>query len=276
MKTLKIIIIFMAVLLIVSIGANVYFASSLTTPNNNDVTRLGMVSALSQVQVNINKELQKIGSSLALASQKLTSTGLTGTQADAVLSELASNSTYIIDAGTQDMNNIMVAVQPSAYSNVIGMNIGEQTWLNTNPNGPITPMMTPVIPLIENTKGVAMAAPVFNTDKEMIGTVSIIFNPQQLVSTCIAQSSESAKYEFSVMQTDGYCMYDSEPEYQGQNLLTNTSIIGYSLIHTSVSNTANNISGYYLYDYQGTNWQCYWTTINAFGQDWRLSVHHTA
>jgi hypothetical protein len=174
------------------------------------------------------------------------------------------------------MNNIMVAVQPSAYSNVIGMNIGEQSWLNTNPNGPITPMMTPVIPLIENTRGVAMAAPVFNTDKEMIGTVSIIFNPQQLVSTCIAQSSESAKYEFSVMQTDGYCMYDSEPEYQGQNLLTNTSITGYSLIHTSVSNTANNISGYYLYDYQGTNWQCYWTTINAFGQDWRLSVHHTA
>ena len=78
------------------------------------------------------------------------------------------------------------------------------------------------------------------------------------------------------MQTDGYCMYDSEPEYQGTNLLTNTSVPGYSLIYNSVSLTANNISGYYLYDYQGTNWQLYWTTINAFGQDWRLSVHHTA
>ncbi|XHH08413.1 MAG: hypothetical protein ACFCUE_12695 [Candidatus Bathyarchaeia archaeon] len=275
MKNLKIIITFLAVLLIASIGANVYFVSSMTAANN-DATKLGMVSALSQVQVNINRELQKIGSSLAYASEQLTYTGLTGAQANTVLSQLASNSTYIIDAGTQDMNNIMVAVQPTSYSSVIGLNIGEQTWLNTNPNGPIEPMMTPVIPLIENTTGVAMAAPVFNTNKEMIGTVSVIFNPQQLAAACVAQSSESSKYEFSVMQTDGYCMFDSEPEYQGTNLLTNTSITGYSLIYNSVSNTANNISGYYLYDYSGTNWQCYWTTINAFGQDWRLSVHYTA
>ncbi len=276
MKNFKIIITFMAVLLIASIGANVYFASSMTASNNNDTTKLGMVSALSQVQVNINTELQKIGSSLALASQQLTYTGLTGEQADAVLSELASNSTYIIDAGTEDMNNIMVAVQPPACNNVIGISVGEQTWLNTNPNGPINPMMTPVIPLIEGTTGIAMAAPVFNTDKEMIGTVSIIFNPQTLISTAVAKAPDNAKYEFSAMQTDGYSMYDSEPEYQGTNLLTNTSIPGYSLIYNSVSNTANSISGYYLYDYQGTNWQCYWTTINAFGQDWRLSVHHTA
>jgi hypothetical protein len=137
-------------------------------------------------------------------------------------------------------------------------------------------MMTPVIPLIENTTGIAMAAPVFNTDKVMIGTVSVIFDPQKLVSACIAQTPDNTKYEFSAMQTDGYSMYDTEPVYQGTNLLTNSSIPGYSLIYNSVNNTANNISGYYRYDYSGTYWQCYWTTINAFGQDWRITVHHTA
>jgi hypothetical protein len=276
MNRSKIIVIFLAVLLIASVGANIFFASFMTAPNSNDQTKLGMVSALTQVQVNIDTELQKIGASLALASEKLTYTGLTGAQADTVLSELASNSTFIIDAGTEDMNNIMVAVQPPSCSNVIGIDVGEQTWLNTNPNGPIIPMMTPVIPLIEGTTGIAMAAPVFNTNKEMIGTVSIIFNPQALVSACVAQAPDGAKYEFAAMQTDGYCMFDSEPEYQATNLLTNTTVPGYNLIHTSVTNTANNISGYYLYDYQGTNWQTYWTTINAFGQDWRISVHHTA
>ena len=121
-----------------------------------------------------------------------------------------------------------------------------------------------------------MGAPIFNTNKEMIGTVSVIFNPQQLVSACIAQTTVGDKYEFAAMQTDGYCMFDSEPEYQGTNLLTNTTVPGYSLIYNSVRQTADDISGYYLYDYQGTNWQTYWTTINAFGQNWRLSVHHTA
>lgn len=276
MNRSKIIVIFLAVLLIASVGANVFFASFIIAPNPNDQTKLGMVSALSQVQVNIDTELQKIGSSLALASEKLTYTGLTGAQADAVLSALAANSTFIIDAGTEDLNNIMVAVQPPSCSNVIGIDVGEQTWLNTNPNGPIKPMMTPVMPLIEGTTGIAMAAPIFNTNKVMIGTVSVILDPQALVSACIAQTPGASNYEFAAMQTDGYCMYDSEPEYQATNLLTNTTIPGYSLIYNSVRQTADNISGYYLYDYQGTNWQTYWTTINAFGQDWRLSVHHTA
>jgi hypothetical protein len=276
MNRSKIIVIFLSVLLIASIGANIFFASFIIAPNSNDQTKLGMVSALSQVQVNIDTELQRIGCSLAYASQQLTHTGLTGAEANAILSALAANSTFIIDAGTQDLNRVMVAIQPSSYSDSIGVDVGEQKWLNTNPDGAITPMMTPVIPLIEGTTGIAMAAPVFNTEKELIGTVSVIFNPQELVSACIAQAPDGAKYEFTAMQTNGYALYDSEPEYQSTNLLTNTSIPGYSLIHTSVSNVANNISGYYLYDYEGTNWQLYWTTINAFGQNWRLSVHHSA
>jgi hypothetical protein len=276
MNKSKIIAITLAALLIASIGANIFFASFIIAPNPNDQTKLGMVSALSLVQQNIDRELQRIGSSLAYASGQLTQTGLTGAQADAVLSALAANSTFILDAGTEDMNNIMVAVQPPKYSNVIGIDVGEQTWLNTNPNGPIKPLMTPVIPLIEGTTGIAMAAPIFNTNKQMIGTVSVIIDPQALVSACIAQTPYGDTYEFAAMQTDGYCMYDSEPEYQGTNLLTNTTIPDYSLIINSVRQTADNVSGYYLYDYSGTNWQLYWTTINAFGQDWRLSVHHTA
>jgi hypothetical protein len=276
MNRSKIITVFLAVLLIASVGANIFFASFIIAPNSSDTTKLGMVTALSQVQVNIDTELQRIGCSLTYASQQLTHTGLTGSQADQVLIALAANSTFILDAGTQDLNRIMVAVQPASYSSAIGVDVGEQTWLNTNPDGPITPMMTPVITLIEGTEGIAMAAPVFNTDKEMIGTVSVIFNPQELVSAAVAQSPDGAKYGFSAMQTDGYCMFDSEPEYQGINLLTNTTLSDYSLIINSVRLTADNISGYYLYDYSGTNWQTYWTTINAFGQNWRISVHHAA
>lgn len=276
MKKSKIITIALAIILIASIGANIFFACFIIAPNPNDQTKLGMVSALSQVQVNIDRELQRIGCSLAYASQQLTQTGLTGAQADAILSALAANSTFILDAGTQNLNGIMVAVQPASYSSAIGIDVGEQKWLNTNPVGAITPMMTPVIPLIEGTTGIAMAAPVFNANKVMIGTVSVIFNPQQLVNAAVAQAPDGAKYEFAAMQTDGLTMFDSEPDYQGTNLITNTTVPGYSLIINSVRQTADNISGYYLYDYQGTNWQTYWTTINAYGQNWRLSVHHTA
>ena len=46
MNKSKILVTLLAVLLISSIGANVYFTSFLTAPNNGDTLKLGMFSTL--------------------------------------------------------------------------------------------------------------------------------------------------------------------------------------------------------------------------------------
>ena len=269
MSISKLAAIILAVALIASAAANIYFITQ--TTESGSATKVDMLNTLSQIQLQVDTELTRIGQSLAYASEQLSTVGLTGAQADAILSELAANSSFIIDAGTQNMDRTMVAIQPPEYSSTIGQDVGEQKWLNTNPNGEITPMMTPVIPLIENMTGIAMAAPVFDSNKEMIGVISVIFNPHELLSSSISEVTRDPQYEFTVLQLDGLIMFDSHSA-QGQNFFTSTD-------NTEILNIGNQIvndsSGYSTYTIEGGEQkQSYWTTINAYGQDWRLIIHH--
>lgn len=125
--------------------------------------------------------------------------------------------------------------------------------------------------MIEGFQGNAIAAPVFNTDKAQIGVVSIIFDPQELLTASIQAVTEDTQYEFTVMQPNGLILFDSH----SQTLVnfftetTNTEVlaVGHQIAQTS--------SGYSTYTTDGQAKQSYWTTISAYGQEWRLITHHT-
>ena len=281
MNKLKLLTVLLAVVLIVSICFNAFLGTQNLSLSNqsSDETKLEMNTILSQAQVAVDAELQRIGNSLIYASQQLSTTGISGAQARAVVSALAANSSFIIDAATQDLNNIMVTVEPSAYSYSEGRDVGKEVWLNPNPDGPITPVMTPVIPLVENLTGVAMAAPIFNANKVMIGTVSVIFDPEVLLNATITPILENKSYEFITMQTDGQTLYDSDPTKQPTNILTNPTFASQTELIAVTHRIANEYSGYGTYDASTTANQSkphevYWTTLTAYGVDWRFAIIH--
>ncbi|MCW4025685.1 MAG: CHASE domain-containing protein [Candidatus Bathyarchaeota archaeon] len=276
MSKFKLVAIILAVALIASVIANVYLVTQ-TSPNQstNDTVRVGMVDTINQIQVQADAEIDRMGQSLIYASEQLTTSGLTGTQADTILSALAANSTFIVDAGTQNLDRIMVAVQPPEYNSIIGMDVGEQKWLNPNPLSAITPVMTPVIPMVENFSGVAIAAPVFDSNRDLIGVVSVIFDPQVLLDAVISEVTQDPQYEFTVMQPNGLMMFDSNPDAQGKNLFTNSEFADNTDIINVGHQIAQDSAGYSTYatgdDQQK---QCYWNTISNYGGEWRLIIHH--
>lgn len=267
----KLVTIILAVVLVASLAANVYLYTQ--TGNSNNAAKVGMVDTLNQIQVQTDAELDRIGQSLIYASEQLGTTGITGTQADAILSALAANSTFIIDSGTQNLDRTMVAVQPAEYNGTIGHDVGEQKWLNTNPNGAISPMMTPVIPLIEDLDGVAMAAPVFNANKEMIGVVSVIFDPQVLLDASIKAVTTDAQYEFTVMQTNGVMLFDSHTTVHDLNFFDSTDNAEVLAVGSQIAKDSSGYGTYSIGD--GQQKQSYWTTVSAYGGEWRLIIHHT-
>lgn len=281
MNKQKILTVSLAVALVVSICFNAFLGTQNLTINNqsNAETKLEMNSILSQAQVAVDAEVQRIGDSLVYASQQLSTTGISGDQARAIVSALAANSSFIIDAATQDLSSIMIIVEPSAYSYSEGRNVGKQVWLNPNPNGSITPAMTPVIPLVENLTGVAMVAPIFNANKELIGTVSVIFDPQVLLNATVTPILEGKSYEFITMQTDGQTLYDSDPAKQPTNILTNPEFASQTQLIALTYHIANEYSGYGTYDSSTTANQSklhevYWTTLTAYGAELRFAIIH--
>jgi hypothetical protein len=267
-------------ILIVSLGVNVYLVSQNALFSNKMVVsqvKLDMVAVLNQAQVSIQAEVKRIGDSLIYASEQLSSTGISGSQADAILSNLAANSSFIINAATENLDNIIVAVQPANWS-IIGKNVGQQNYLNPNPYGEITPVMSPVIPLQSGMNGNSLVAPIFDSNKELIGVLSVIFDPSTLIKTSVLAATAGKPYELIGMQLDGLMVYDSDPAQQWNNLFTSSAYANYPSLVSLGHQIVEEPSGYGTYNYnaigttQLTQKECFWTTISAYGQEWRLTI----
>lgn len=272
------------VVLVVSIGFNAYLANqNLTLNNQNDLqeTKLEMTSILNQIQVQVNAELHKIGNSVVYACQQLSTLGLNGSESRVVLRELVANSSFIVDAGTANLNNTLVTVEPSTHSNVEGRYIGEQDYMNINSRNPIRPAMTNVLPLVEGFNGVAVVAPVFNPDGVMIGSVSVIFDPGVLLNATIAPAIRNTGYAFTAIQIDGLTIFDTDPTQQGKILFTDPMFANYTELLALGHDIVDESVGYGTYRYylnvasgQVAEKECYWTTIDIYGVEWRLAIIH--
>ena len=239
-----------------------------------------MIATLTDAQANISKELERNGESLFYASEQFATVGIVGNQADKILSALAANSSFIINAATEDLNNTIVAVQPTTWRYIIGRNVGEQTHLNPNPVGEITPVMTPVVPVQSDMMGNILTAPLFNLDKELIGYISVIFDPSTLIQFSVEQAIGDKSYELVAMQLDGLMVYDSDPIQQWRNMFTDPSYSTYTSLLDLGHKIVETPSGYGTYSFnlvgssEVAQKECYWTTISAYGEEWRLALNH--
>ncbi len=274
----KLAISLLIIVLLASIAANVYFLNqnaALTNQGASDATKVQMTTLLSAVQVKVDSEIEWVGNSIIYASQQLGTTGISGDPARQIIAALAANSSYIIEAATQNLNRQMIIVEPQAYRVNEGKTLGPQKWLNTNPQADITPAMTPVIMLITNQSGCSIVAPIFNSNDIMIGTVSAIFDPQALVGDAIQAAAPNSTFSFTATQLDGLVVYSGAPVFQGKNLFTDQAIAAnYPGVKESAQITAASSSGYNLYSVGSQQRESFWTTISAYGQEWRLVIHH--
>ena len=280
----------LAAALVISIGVAVFVewqnaalrgqVSILRSENDTQATRLEMVSILSQAQVQVEAELKQMGNTLVYASEQLSTTGLSGDQARAVVSDLAAHGSFRIEAATQDLNRKMITVEPAAFHSSEGKIIGPQKWLNINPDGPILPSMTSTLPLITGHTGVSLAAPIFNTNKTLIGTVSIAFDHVALLNTTISPIIKDTGYAITVIQTNSTIIFDTDASQIGKDL-TDPIYESYPELLSFVHRVAEESSGYGTYKFtldgsgQVVSKECYWTTISVYGQEWRLALIHS-
>lgn len=280
MAKVKLLVTVLVIILIASLAFNAYQYStnlSLTTQSSKE----DMASRLIHDAANINEDLLTLDSLVADACQKLSSTGLTGAAAEQVLSDLyTQHSDIIVNAATSDKKDILVAVQPSNYSNIIGEDIADQEQ-NIEMHRTMRPALSNLIGLVEGFPGIVMVAPVFNTDGQFIGALSIVFLPYELIHP-IVESSVQGVYTIYALQHNGTLIYDAGAE-QGKNIFTDEEYQGYTELQTFIHQVVDTQSGYGTYSYYDdlaagrplVNKEAYWTTIGIYNTDWRLVIAHT-
>ena len=242
-----------------------------------------MKSLLAEVQAQINGELESIDVAVQEACSQLSRTGLDGSQARAILAAIVANNSLIVNAATADMNDILVAVEPSNYSSIEGMDIKDQEQ-NIHMHQLIRPAMSDMIPLVEGFPGVVMVAPVFDVNSEMIGSLSLVIQPRALIQKYVMPAIADGKFSMWSMQTNGTLIFDPDPAQQDKNLLTDPIYADYPEVLAFTRQVAEQPSGYGTYKYFDKNLdddsgrviskEAYWTTIGLYNAKWRLVVVH--
>lgn len=280
MLKMKLLVLILSVILVVSLAFNVYQQSTISSLSSQN-KKEEMASLLLHDGASINSELQKLDGVVLNACQKLSSTGLTGAAAEQILNEIyTQNSDIIINAATADNNDILLAVQPSNYSDIIGEDITDQEQ-NIEIHQTMRPAVSNLIQLVEGFPGIVMVAPVFNSNGLFIGSLSIVFLPYELIHPIVKESVQGI-YTIYALQKNGTLIYDDSPE-QGKNVFTDEEYQGYTELQAFIHNVVNMQSGYGTYSYFDdlspsrplVNKEAFWTTIGIHNTEWRLVIAHT-
>lgn len=280
MAKMKLLVPILLVILIVSLAFNVLqYTGSLTTKPASSKEEMALL--IIHDAADINSELLRLDTLISAACQQLSTTGLTGSAADKVLSDLyTQNSGIVVNAATADKNDVLVAVQPSNYSNIIGQNIANQEQ-NIEMHRTMRPALSNLIPLVEGFPGIVMVAPFFNTNGQLIGSLSIVFQPYALIHPIVEPSIQGV-YTIYALQSNGTLIYDAGKE-QGKNIFTDPDYQGYTELQTFIHQVVDTQSGYGKYSYYDdlqasrplVSKEAYWTTIGIYNTDWRLVIART-
>ena len=112
MAKTKLIVALLVIIVVASLAFNGYqWSSNLTLSQQSDKEEMAQI--LIHDAAEINAELLRLDDILLTACQQLSTTGLTGPQAEMILSNLyTDNLEIIVNAATADEKDILLAVQP--------------------------------------------------------------------------------------------------------------------------------------------------------------------
>ena len=278
MARIKLLVIVVTVIMVISIGFNAYqWNTNLSLTKQSNGEEMGLILINSEAA--INAELLKLDRLLSNACQQLSITGLTGSQAEQILNGLyTENSDLIVNAATADKNGVLLAVQSIEYGNITGQDVGNQEQY-IEMHKTMRPALSNLISLVEGFPGIVMVSPVFDTNQQLIGSLSIVFQPYQLIHPIVKDSTKGI-YTIYALQRNSTLIYDANIEEQGRNIFTDEAYSGHTELQTFIHQVIDTQSGYGTYSYYDdlaasrplVNKEAYWTTIGIYNTDWRLVI----
>jgi len=238
-----------------------------------------MKSATENLQSIIQSRLLNLDNALADAAEKIAISGIQGEETKGILNGLYRKYPYLTDCSTSDPRGRMITVAPEAYRQYEGTetattDASKQFFADFAQNR--KPMLSNVFRAIEGIDGVVLVRPVISGNGELLGMVSALFKPGDLLDGTIAPAAEIRAMKVNVAQTDGLTIYCSTGLETGKNLLTDPRYVNYpekeAMGKKVVAQQAGSAEYTYISDTTGqpVKKTAVWTTVALHGTEWRL------
>jgi hypothetical protein len=230
-----------------------------------------------EVQKSVQVTLDNLNSDTLAAVSKISVSGLSGSETRQTLTALQSKYGFIVDINTADAGSKMVTVIPSAYGRFEGTDTGKNNPTVTF-NLARKPMLSGMFKAVEGMNAVVLVIPVPSAKGDIIGSLSVLFEPKNLIAPAAEKWVKDGKIEILVIQTDGLSIYDSDASQSGKNVFKDPMYQPYKSLLDFGTKVIAGDSGFggYNFTLQGStgtvNKAAYWTTIGLHGTNWRLVV----
>ena len=234
---------------------------------------------LSEIEKELTTELNKIDQDLARLAGKLSEKDLKTAEKRKMIRNLCKSYPYAVDCSVVDSRGKMVLVEPEEYAGFEGSDISAQEQMIRLRESK-KPVISNVIKTVEGIDAVDLEHPIFSSQGEFAGSVSMLIRPEALFSFIIAPVLRGMPAESFVMQPDGRILYDADKEEVGRMLFDDPMYKQFPqllALGTLISREKKG-AGSYEFKQEGSDKvvkkDAHWTTIGLYGTEWRLVVMH--
>ncbi|MDA8124077.1 MAG: cache domain-containing protein [Deltaproteobacteria bacterium] len=234
---------------------------------------------LAEARQHISAEFSRLDAALKGSARKLGAVGLTGDSARPALAELCGSFAFAVDCAAVDARGRMVTVEPPPYRHVEGSDISAQPQVKEVIKKK-KPVLSAVFRAVEGFAAADLEYPVSTPDGRYIGSVSLLFKPEQFLSQLLTPLLKGLPVDICVMDKKGRILYDADPAQIGQNLFRSPLFRSYpQLLKLGRRMAAEKAgSGSYRYKVRGENRTAakngYWSTVSLYGTEWRVVTIH--
>ncbi len=259
---------------LIAVGAG-FAALNQQAPPPASVTDGDAATLLIHLQSDITAALEALDGHLSHAAFELGKTDLSGAAARGTLANLSATDPSIIDCTVSNANGTILAVEPAAYRDVEGMEIGGQAHVR-HILATKRPIMSETITVAEEIPAAVIVAPVFTNEGLFVGFSSIVFRPEVLIGGIAGPAANGTPYQVMVVQTDGRVIYDTDPAQIGKMTFEDPLYVDYPDLLDVARRVAGERYGTATYGFtdggEAVQKEITWTTAGLHGVEWRVAV----
>jgi len=266
----------MSLLALLTLAACCTVFAGCVQSSGTDNAHVEMLMILNGMQGEIDGALTAIDRSAEMTATNLTRTGLGGPDVDALLSEALEADPSVITAIVIARNGTVTAVQPE-IAELAGADLSDQQVVQ-EVFARNVPLMSDLFALRQGGYAATIEYPVFSSDGQVIGAVSLSFQPDVLVRTYAEPAVAGTSCVVMVTQPDGLVLYDADSKEIGKETFNDTLYADFPELLDIARQHEQKRSGHAAYSFYGTGSgkivrkEMYWTTVGLYGTEWRLSV----
>ncbi|MDD1771973.1 MAG: PDC sensor domain-containing protein [Methanomassiliicoccales archaeon] len=276
-KNINVILAILVALVIVEAGALAMVwggMASVSDDLDEQILEVEATQYLVNVSADIQQELVLIDHATSEAATELQGRDLNDSNAGMVLRAVANVSSNIVSVLTTDVNGTILTVQPSSFSNIIGMDISYQDTMELALEQGRS-AISPLDWVVQGYYAVYMVYPVFDDEGKINGTIAPMFRPDWMIGN-ITEAQANDELSIMTLQEDGVVLYDIDEGQIGRNTFTDPIYENFTEIKAIAHRMVDESSGVGSYSFitsgEEVRKEVIWTTVGLLGVQWTVSV----